>query len=444
MRSTWIPARTAGASPSASGAFTDVLPWTGTLALGVAWALASSSVASEPADAAALLAKRCLTCHGASGAAPIAFDSPAAILRNRGLMLAQIREGAMPPWLPNDRGPELRHRRDLSEDEKSTLVAALATRESAERAFAALKPAIGAEQPVAAGAPGDALAFSPPRPWLVPASGGMRVRSYLVDAPADAPRLVRGLEVADLEAFRRGPLRFAALAADPQRRLARLVAADGEGTEAPGSVGRSPSGALGAVSRVATRFELPQGYAFEVPAGGVTIETLNEPVGRSARSDPRLRWIDARAGDLRRVEAIALHPPQFELRAGERRTLESRVEVPEGAEILGFIARGGAFLRGLEVDLVPRTHAAATGPTHSEPLLHIDDFRMAFAEPWILATPFVPTARVDLRVRFGLDNTSENPQQHWRHPRRVIPGLPPDEEDASVVVLFSRQDSETR
>lgn len=410
------------------------------------------ATAAEPREAASLLVARCLTCHGPAGAAPIAFDSQGAVLRNRGLMLAQIREGAMPPWLPSDAGLPLRHRRTLTEHERSVLVSALATREAAEQAFQGLAELVADREP-AAGAPStgtDDLAFAPARPWMVPASGGMRVRSYLVEAPSSRPsadpaakpalqpRLVRGVEVADRESFRRGPLRFAALASDPQRRLARLVQADGAGTEAPGSVGRSPSGALGAVSRVSTRFELPPGYAFEVPAGGVTIETLNEPVGRPSSSDPRLRWLEAPEASPRRVEAIALHPAGFELRAEERRTVESRAALPEGAQVIGFIARGGAFLRALEIELVPSAVDRSTPPTL---LLRIEDFRMAFAEPWLLATPVALAAPADIRVRFGLDNTSGNPQQHWRHPRRVIPGLPPDEEDASVVVLFSRRPS---
>ncbi len=387
----------------------------------VARAAGAADAARAP-DAAALVTHHCLPCHSASGAAPIRFDSPAALQRNRLLMRELIDDRSMPPWLPSAASAPLRHDRRLSDADRTTLLTALASAESAATAFASITTVNEPLQKHASVAPEAA--------WVMPASGGMRIRSFNVPLPIDAPQRIRGAQFAAAATLSQSPLRIVALAADPSGST-RILSDPGEsGYESMGDVGLIPSGALGALTRVAPRFELPDGFAFELPHGDLVLETTSEAIGRAAEVLPHLSLLAARESDTRTVHARALRIVPLALNADEAKTFEVSCALERDCDILGVVAKGGAFLRALEV-----THHDNTGCT--TPILRIDDFRLSLCEPWLLATPMHAEAGSTIHARFGFDNTAANPLQPARPSKRVTGGLPPDGEDATVVILFS-------
>ena len=386
-------------------------------------ALAIVALAAGATDAPELLRTHCLGCHAGHAQAPIRFDTLEGVQRNRGLMRALIEDRTMPPWLPSDEGAPLTHRRRLDDATREALLAALATRESADRAFASLAPPL----PPEIDCPDI---FGPRAAWTMPATGGMRLRTYLADVAASAPTRVRGARFAEPRDLGLSPLRFVSLAPDPKRTLSAMEVGGVAGFESMGNVGRVPSGALGALSRVATAFELPRGFAFDLPRGGVAIETLGEPVGRERPVDPTLAWIAADTADTRTVHPLAFFPSRLVLEPGEisERTVEQ--PMPRAMDVVGVIAKGGAFLRSVRLEAT-----AADGATSV--LLDVPDFRVSLLEPWILREPVRIEPGARLAMRLGYDNSAANPQQPSRPPQRVVGGLPPDHEDTLCVVLYA-------
>lgn len=397
------------------------------MALAVATARIAGPVADPPSPAD-LLRTHCLACHSVDGSAPLRFDTFEGVRRHRGLMRRLIDDRTMPPWLPGDGGVPLAHRRALDEPTRTALLAALETAESTTRAFATLdvagRPPL---PPFDAGCPDR---FGPQPPWVLPAEGGMRIRTYLVEVGSTAPERVRGVRFADPGTLASSPLRFVSLAPDPRRELAVLEEPHEPGFESMGNVGAIPSGALGAMSRVATAFELPEGFAFRLPRGAVAIETLAEPVGRRQPVEPRLVWIPASPGDARTVRAIALGPSGLVLEPGEvsDRIVERRTAAP--LELVGVIVKGGAFLRRVRLEAIRPDGTRAL-------LLEVPDFRMPLAEPWLFREPVRLDAGGRLALCLSFDNAESNPLQPARPPRRVTAGLPPNDEDATCVVLVA-------
>jgi hypothetical protein len=234
------------------------------------------------------------------------------------------------------------------------------------------------------------------------------------------------LRFADPHELSRSPIRLVSLAPDPGRSLRRLDATDGEaGIEAMGNIGASPSGAIGALSRTCTSFELPAGFHFAIPAGDVAIETLCEPIGRPAEVLPRIAWIAASESDSRPVRALAMPVTDLAVEGGTCTTSEVRKQLDRPIDIVAVIAKGGAFLRTVSVE------------AGGKRVLEIADFRMAFNEPWLLRHPLRIEPRTPIVARLGFDNTSSNPQQPFNPPRTVTAGLPPSSEDAIVVILYA-------
>jgi mono/diheme cytochrome c family protein len=420
-----------------------------------ATATASTPTATDPdprgshgrpdaADATRMLATHCLPCHGSNGAAPIRLDTPEAVERHRLLAAALVEDGTMPPSIA---GGRVRSRALPSED-RLRLAALL--RSATPLALPSPQPAPEEHDATVHGAtihdatihgatmPATTLAttLAPPHAWTMPASGGVRVRTFVIERdarPTDGAAQgagetlrVRGVRFADPGSLARSPIRMVSIAADPRRSMRRLDAADGEpGIDAMGNIGSVPSGALGALSRTSVRFELPPGFHLEVPPGDVVIEATCEPIGRRAAVLPRIAWIPAAATDTRAVRAIALPVRGLAVDAGSCQTQELRHRMAEDADIVAVIVKGGAFLR---------TAAIAAGEAA---LVEVPDFRMAFNEPWCLTEPVRIGRGAELVARLGFDNTADNPQQPSSPPRDVVAGLPPYGEDAIVIVLYA-------
>ena len=373
-------------------------------------------------DAAALLTQHCLPCHSARGAAPIRFDSADSVQRNRQLMRALVEDRTMPPWLPDDKSAALRHDRRLSDDDRSVLLAALASREAAAIAFAKITAIESNEV--------TATMLAPESAWTMPATGGMRIRSFSAPLAGESPTRVRGVAFVSNPTLAQSPLRVVSLASDPLRVLRVLIDPGESGYESMGDVGLTPSGSLGALTRVSPRFMLPDGFAFDLPRGDVVIETTSEPIGRDAPVQPRVTFISARESDTRLVEARTLRIVPLRIRAGETVTREVTLTLDRECDIIGVIVKGGAFVRAIDI-----AHHDAAGCASA--IIAISDFRLSLSEPWLLATPMHAEAGSTIEARFGFDNTEQNPLQPAKPPRDVVGGLPPDHEDASVVILLS-------
>lgn len=400
----------------------------GLIAVGVAARLATGSGPGADAGISADIARHCLPCHGTTGTAPIKLDSAEALRRHRTLAAMLVADGTMPPSV--NLAANAANARTLSSAERARIIAALEGGSTGGIAAAANDTRTDADakvrarmvSPEATMSPADAR-ISPSQAWTAPARGGARLRTFTA---ATAARKVRGIRWADPAELAQSPIRFASFAVDTRGVMRRLEAASGEpgGVESMGNVGTTPSGALGALSRVAPVLMLPEGFHFDVPAGDLVMEVLAEPIGRPAEVLPRIAWIDAAETDARPVRALALPVASLALEPGECTTRRLTHVAQRDLDIVALIVKGGAFLRSARV-----TAGAA--------ITDIPDFRMAFNEPFVLRNPHRVAAGSAIVAELGFDNTTDNPQQPSDPPLSVEAGLPPFGEDAIVVVLYA-------
>ena len=398
------------------------------VAAGIAAGLATGGHPGTNAWITADIARHCLPCHGATGTAPIKLDSPEALRRHRTLAAMLVADGTMPPAM--NLAANAANARTLSSAERARIIAALEGGSPVEvvaakddtRTDADAKVRARMVSPEATMSPADAR-ISPSQAWTAPARGGARLRTFTA---ATAARKVRGIRWADPAELAQSPIRFASFAVDTRGVMRRLEAASGEsgGVESMGNVGTTPSGALGALSRVAPVLMLPEGFHFDVPAGDLVMEVLAEPIGRPAEVLPRIAWIDAAETDARPVRALALPVASLALEPGECTTRRLTHVAQGDLDIVAVIVKGGAFLRSARV-----TAGAA--------ITDIPDFRMAFNEPFVLRNPHRVAAGSAIVAELGFDNTTDNPQQPSDPPLPVQAGLPPFGEDAIVVVLYA-------
>jgi hypothetical protein len=405
------------------------------VAAGIAAGLATGGHPGTNAWITADIARHCLPCHGATGTAPIKLDSPEALRRHRTLAAMLVADGTMPPAM--NLAANAANARTLSSAERARIIAALEGGSSVEvvaarddtrtdagaKARAWTPPAEARTPPAEARIQSAGARISPAQAWTAPARGGARLRTFTA---ATTARKVRGIRWADPAELAQSPIRFASFAVDTRGVMRRLEAASGEpgGVESMGNVGTTPSGALGALSRVAPVLMLPEGFHFDVPAGDLVMEVLAEPIGRPAEVLPRIAWIDAAETDARPVRALALPVASLALEPGECTTRRLTHVAQGDLDIVAVIVKGGAFLRSARV-----TAGAA--------ITDIPDFRMAFNEPFVLRNPHRVAAGSAIVAELGFDNTTDNPQQPSDPPLSVEAGLPPFGEDAIVVVLYA-------
>jgi len=267
-------------------------------------------------------------------------------------------------------------------------------------------------------------------PWILPASGPMRMRTFVAEVPSE----LRGRYVSGLRTQWRDPqsVRSVACTPDPARLTRVMERDDGTpGYAAMGDVGATPAGALGACGPDGV-FRLPSGFAFAMPStGDVTIEVEADPLGRPAAIAGRIEWLaaedDATTVDCRLCAAplAAIEPGH----AGEVRI--ARLDL--GAEaVIGFLPRAGGVVRSIDLWLVARP----SGERH--PLATIDDWNPSLRRPVVFARPVTVGSEATLEVAFHLDNSAANPRNPWSPPRRIDPGIPPDGDAPSVIVWIAR------
>ena len=317
----------------------------------------------------------------------------------------------------------------LSEAERTALLNALRSEASVNAAFSAI--AAGSAIPKVA-SPSASRVIAQGR-WSVPARGSMGIRSFYAPLDHQALIRVRGWRMIPSDNPARSPIRFVSLAADPAR-ASRILDENGTGAEAMGDVGQVPSGSLGALSRTAPEFMLPAGFAFELPAGDLVIETTVEPIGREVAIQPAVEMLTAQPSDTRTVEALAARVVPLCVKAGERVDRVVHIEIARELDLVGLVAKGGVFLRGFAIDAIAPDGCRT-------PIARDRDFRMNLTAPLVFRDlPRLSRGSV-LEVRFDLDNTRENPLQPFDPPRDLQGGLPPTGEDAAIVLLVSPSDA---
>ena len=407
--------------------------------MGPAWplvlaaAVAASSDISWHEHVQPLVATHCAGCHVEGGPAPFPLASYDDVARRSAFVLAVMDSGRMPPWLPDDSGPSLRHVNKLSEAQGETLRSWVSTgklrgREpqppAADEAFAEQEPEI-------------VLTMS--EAWPVPSEGPRDMHTVVLPVGNEQRLLVRQVGWFSNQPQAVHGVTFLADGSGTARDFdARTL---GPGYDSMGDVGVTPSGALGAIGPGLPRFSLPTGYAFEVPAGAHIVAELHSlPTGLGG---PMLGEVQL---GLSEVEQPTLVLPlsllDFEIDVPPGATdhvLQDAWRLPCAVELIGVLPRAGDVCRSLELFAVNE----ATGsdePATARHLLRIPAWDTHFRRPYLFEQPVPLDEATLIAARWTLDNSADNPANPSSPPRRVTLGPKATDELVGMVLWVAPVD----
>ncbi|MEE2908440.1 MAG: cytochrome c [Planctomycetota bacterium] len=355
-------------------------------------------------DVRPIVARQCAVCHRPGGEGPFRLDRASDLAARRSFVKAVIQEGLMPPWLPVHGAVSIQGRGPLTPRERQTLLAWL---DAGAPYPKDAKPAL----PMPANPPSDqSIRLVLEEGFDVPAESEVtlhahthNVRTFALPVVNDEPLLVTGFH---WDSPLVNAVHSVALSADPtgQAELADSLE-DPAGYHMSGDVRSRPAGGLGVLGVGARTLGLPEGFAFEIPAGSTLVTEMSyRPTGRDLPVTGTVTLDIAHPEDVvRRLDTFVVMKPWFKLAAGERRVERGELEIPMDLDIIALSPRGDHFLRSMQL--------IAT-PPGGEPqvLLDYPDWDMHWRQTEVLTEPLRLKAGTRLEVVLDVDNTDDNPR----------------------------------
>jgi tetratricopeptide (TPR) repeat protein len=388
-------------------------------------------------DVAPLLHAHCAACHRPGEVAPFSLLSAEDAVDHARQIARVTRAGTMPPWsaLPSD--PPFLGVRGLREPEIDLL-----------------------ERWADAGAPIGDLATAPPpprftsewqlgepdlvvtmtEPFVVPADGVDLYRNFVLPVAIESLKQVRAIE------FRPGnarPVHHAVIKLDPGDSSRRLDARDPEPGFAETMTGEavSPDGQFLGWTPGRMARALPDGMVWRLPPGADLVVQLHlVPTGKPepVRVSLGLHFSDE---PIRRLPfLLRLGSHAIDLPAGEEAIeITDRFTLPVPVELHALVPHAHFLGRSVRVAATLPDGAART-------LIEIPEWDFAWQEEYRYERPLTLPAGTTLDVRWIYDNSSGNPRNPSRPPRRVLFGPRSIEEMCDVwiqVIPEGRADFET-
>jgi tetratricopeptide (TPR) repeat protein len=385
------------------------------LALLASLAIAPGTAAADLTfnrDIAPIVWKRCGACHRPAATAPFSLLDYRDVRARARQILAAVRSGVMPPWLPAAGHGEFQNERRMPADEIARLAEWIG--EGAREGNPAdLPPRPLWNDGWQLGAPD--LVVTVPTPYVLTPGSSDTFRTFVVPIPLAAARWVRGVEI---DPGHRQLVHHASLSIDRTRESRRLDEADPQPGFAGGMLSRgarSPEGrAVGWTPGITPAFE-PEGMAWRLNKGSdLVIQVHMLPPERGSQPvQPRVAFYFSDT-------APTLQPLDFKLGS-------KTIDIPAGAA--GYTITDSYVLpAGVElISVYPHAHylaremtATATLPDGAERLLlRIDRWDFHWQDEYRFVRPVALPAGTRLSMRFTYDNSARSPRHPRRRPERV-------------------------
>ena len=390
--------------------------------LGGFFALAAAGVNFDR-EVAPILARHCVECHRPGEVAPFSLLTQNDAARHARTITQAVRARRMPPWKPQPlAGIAFEGERRLSNEEIRVMTAW--GREAHPGPGALTVPP---RSEWALGVPDVVVEMAEAFP--VSAAASDTYQCFVVPLPASmAGRWVRAFEFQPGE--RRVVHHALALIDSSGAARARDAATPGPGYRCFGVPGFLPSAAIGGWSPGNRAYAYATGTAVRLPARGDVVFQIHYHASGKPESDrSRLGLYFASEPPSRQLVDIPLGSRQIDIRPGERHyRVRDGFTLPVDVEVVSVIPHAHYLARRM------RGWVRLPGGSRQE-LLRIEDWDFNWQESYRYRTPVRLRAGARLEMDFEYDNSSRNPRNPARPPRRV--GWGPETTDEMAGLHFA-------
>ncbi len=382
-------------------------------------------------DVAPILFEHCASCHRPGGAGPFSLLDHDAARRRAKQIVEVTSSGYMPPWLPEPGYGRFSGERGLSDAEIETLRRwAAGGRERG--ADADLPPVPSWPDGWSLGTPDLELSLA--EPYTLPAAGRDVYRNFVIRSPVERARWVRALELRPSDPRL---VHHARIVVDPSP----LSRHSDERDPAPGFDGMDlgsavdPDGFLLGWAPGRSPDPGRDGMSWALrPGTDIVIQLHMVPSGKPETIDVRLGLYFAAAPPTLLSFSLVLGSREIDIPPGATdHEASDDYELPVAVEAIAILPHAHY--------LGKRMHVTATPPDGSRRwLLRIDGWDFNWQDLYRYAEPVPLPAGTRIAMRYGYDNSADNPFNPHSPPRRVRYGPQTTDEMAELVLQVVPQD----
>jgi tetratricopeptide (TPR) repeat protein/mono/diheme cytochrome c family protein len=364
---------------------------------------------------APILFEHCASCHYPGGPAPFSVLDYDIVKTHAGVIETAIRNRFMPPWLPAPgAGPFVGERRLTSD--QIDIIHRWVKQGTLQGSVTDLPPPPQSVDGWRLGQPD--LVVTIPRPYALAAGGSDVWRNFVIPVPLSQTRFVKTIEV------RPGSARVvhhAVIALDETRASRQRDDQDAEIGFAGMDMGeaQTPDGNLLTWSPGMLPVPGVDGEAWRLqPGADLVLQLHMVPSGKTESIEPVIGLYFAKTpGNGSPMYLMTLDADdQLDIPAGVRDfTVSDTLNLPVDVEVLAVYPHAHYLGKSLVAEA-----ALPDGSTRS--LIRIDRWDFKQQDVYRLAQPLALPRGTAVSMRWGFDNSADNPRQTKHPPARVVAG----------------------
>ena len=370
-------------------------------------------------DVHPIIQNNCMPCHDVGGAGAFHLLSYDDVAGRASFIVELTSAGVMPPWIVDDAGLQVRHKRDISKEEIATI----------QKWIDADKPRGETSELVICGGglivPDETGKTNPNTPWIIPAESETRWHTGIRDKQTFVLPIKNAspMHVTSVRFKTTAPraVQMVAFVFDHQGRGRTFDSWDPDepGYEMMGDIGWVPSGTHGKIGPGNGAVQLPKGFHWEVPANVDFIaETHFRPRGKQEKLSCSVEINTDATEDSRAVQEIItmvrrvyIEPEDDAYEVGET------IVVPVAVDVIGITPRAGAECSSMKIESANTTlfSISSWDPHYGETVFFEEPFRLVAGDKLTSTwkynnsesnprNPFVPSQLVDLARKTGVAN----------------------------------------
>ena len=366
-----------------------------------------------------IVLSNCMPCHDSGGAGAFQLVTYDDVAERSSFIMELVSAGVMPPWIVDDAGLPVEHKRTISKEEIATI----------QKWIDAGKPkGEGPDIAICGGGivlPDAVGATNPEMPWLIPAESKPRWHLGTLDKqtfvlPINNPK---PMKVTSLEFKTTAPraVQMVGLVFDHSGRGRMFDGWDPDeaGYEMMGDIGWLPSGMHGKIGPGSGMIKLPRGFHWEIPENADLIaETHFRPRGKQEKLLCSVAIQTDATEDSRSVQEIVSMVRRVYIEAeDDLYTVGETIEVPVAVDLIGITPRAGAECSSMKIECGETTLFSIShwDPHYGETVFFKEPFRLESGDKLVSTwtynnsesnprNPFVPAQLVDLARKTGIAN----------------------------------------